>query len=120
MKTLYTQLGEDNLQQLIDEFYDRVQKDDTINHLFTTGFDMIKKKQFMFLSQFLGGPGLYSAEYGHPRMRLKHIPHKITEQSAVSWLKNMRNAIWSLDIEEPLKIELFNRFPQVAAHMVNS
>lgn len=120
MTTLYDRLGASNLDEMVNTFYDFVMVDDSINHLFTTDMDLVKKKQTMFLTQFLGGPGLYVAEYGHPRMRLKHMPHKITEASAVSWLHNMRKAIWSLDIEEELKIELFNRFPHTAAHMVNS
>jgi hemoglobin len=48
------------------------------------------------------------------------MPHAITEKSAISWLKNIRKAIWKLKIDESLKIEIFNRFPRTAAHMVNS
>lgn len=118
--TAYEKLGADRLQDLIDTFYDLVMQDDTISHLFQTDMDLVRRKQYMFLTQFLGGPGLYTTEYGHPRMRLKHMPHKITESSAIAWLRCMRQAIWSLDIDEDLKIELYNRFPHVAAHMVNS
>lgn len=120
MESIYYRLGEDNLKEMVDNFYDYVMSDDTINHLFTTDMDLVKRKQFLFLSGFLGGPSLYVAEYGHPRMRLRHMPHEITEKSAIAWLKNMRKAIWELDIEESLKIEIFNRFPKTAAHMVNS
>jgi len=120
MESIYHRLGEDNLNQMVDNFYDHVMQDDSINHLFTTDMELVKKKQILFLTGFLGGPSLYVAEYGHPRMRLKHMPHEITEKSAISWLKNMRKAIWELEIDEQLKIDIFNRFPHVAAHMVNS
>jgi len=120
MDTIYSRLGKDNLEQMVDNFYNYVMNDDSINHLFTTDLDLIKRKQFLFLTGFLGGPSLYVAEFGHPRMRLRHMPHKITEQSAISWLKNMRKAIWDLEIDDSLKIEIFNRFPKTAAHMVNS
>ena len=120
MDSIYHRLGEGKLKEMVDNFYNHVMADDSINHLFTTDMELVKRKQFLFLTGFLGGPSIYVAEYGHPRMRGRHMPHKITEQSAISWLKNMRKAIWELNIEEKLKIEIFNRFPKTAAHMVNS
>lgn len=120
MKTLYSQLGDEKLQVLIDEFYSLVFNDPRISGLFITDQELVKKKQFMFLSQFLGGPARYSEEYGHPKMRFRHLPHKIDKPAALAWLENMAKAISTLDITEELKDELFNRFPPVASHMVNS
>ena len=47
--TIYHALGEENLALLIDEFYDRVQKDPVIGPLFTTDMTVVKQKQHMFL-----------------------------------------------------------------------
>ncbi|MDC1508577.1 globin [Saprospiraceae bacterium] len=120
MESIYHRLGEQNLRVMVDNFYHYVMEDNTINHLFTTDMELVKKKQILFLTGFLGGPSIYVAEYGPPRMKLRHMPHAITEKSAISWLKNIRKAIWKLKIDESLKIEIFNRFPRTAAHMVNS
>lgn len=120
MTTIYSRLGEDNLRLLVDRFYDLVLEDDRISHLFASDIKVIKHKQFSFLSQFLGGPALYSDQYGHPRMRMRHMPHKIDQDAALAWLQNMAEAVSSLAIDEPLKEELFGRFPQVASHMINS
>ena len=38
----------------------------------------IKRKQKLFLPQFLGGPALYSMEFGPPAMRQRHLPHEVT------------------------------------------
>jgi len=89
MESAYHRLGEENLRQLVNNFYNYVVADDSINHLFTGDMELVRKKQFLFLTGFLGGPSLYVAEYGHPRMRLRHMPHAITEKSAISWLKNL-------------------------------
>jgi len=118
-RSLYDQLGDENLQLLVDRFYDLVLNDETIKDLFTTDIVLVKKKQFMFLSQFLGGPPRYAEEYGHPRMRMRHIPHKITPNGAIAWLQCMKTAIESLDISEELQQLIYQRFPNVAAHMVN-
>ncbi len=117
--TIYEELGEDNLKELVDTFYNNVLADDRIAHLFASDINLIKSKQLMFLTQFLGGPGLYTAEYGHPKMRMRHFPHAITPSAAVAWLENMKMSIESLGISEDFKHRLFTRFPHVAAHMVN-
>ena len=118
--SLYDRLGADQLDLLVDAFYSRVQQDDRINHLFKDDFATIKGKQRLFLTQFLGGPVLYTEQYGHPRMRARHMPHQITADGAYAWLENMSAAIDTLDITQDLKVELLQRFPHVAAHMVNT
>lgn len=118
--TMYDKLGADNLQLLVDKFYDLVFSNETIKDLFKTDKEEIKKKQYMFLTQFLGGPPAYSDVYGHPRLRARHMPHPITEEHAVAWLKCMHEAINTLPIEDTLKDELFDRFPRTAFFMVNT
>lgn len=118
--TLYEQLGAENLALMVNKFYDLVVEDKVISHLFTTDMEIVKQKQTMFLTQFLGGPMLYNNKYGHPRMRMRHMPHKITGEGAMAWLNCMNQAIESLEIDEDLKTTLFNCFPKLAAHMVNS
>lgn len=120
MNTLFKELGPINLRQLVDAFYDLVFDSEKIGPLFQNDKAEIKQKQYMFLTQFLDGPDLYSQHYGHPRMRMRHLPHKITDEAREEWLKCMKEAITSLSIDEDLKARLFNVFPQVAQHMVNS
>jgi hemoglobin len=119
-KTIYEILGEENLKLLVENFYDQVAKDPVIKHLFTNDFKEIKHKQFLFLTQFLGGPPLYTEKYGHPMMRKRHLSHKITQEGKEAWLNCMKNAIETLPIDQKLKFTLFNCFPMVADHMVNS
>jgi len=117
--TIYEHLGADKLQQLVDKFYELVGENPILHPLFQTDMELVKKKQVAFLSQFLGGPLLYNQEFGHPMMRMRHLPHAITEEAAMEWLKCMKVAIDTLEIEEEFKETLFNCFPRVAAHMVN-
>lgn len=118
-KTIYDRLGEQNLNLMIDLFYEAVLRNPVISPLFTTDINEVKRKQKMFLTQFFGGPSLYSNEFGHPRMRMRHMPHEITTDAALEWLDCMKSAIQSLDIDHSLKIEVFEKFPRLAAHMVN-
>lgn len=119
MDTLYSKIGPEELKKIIDRFYDLVFNESSISHLFQTDKDLIKRKQYMFLTQFLGGPQIYSAEYGHPRMRMRHLPHAIDDAARVEWLRCMRLAINESNLDNDLKDALYNCFPQVAQHMVN-
>lgn len=119
MDSLYVRIGNENLQKLIDQFYDLVFSSEKIAPLFKNDKEEIKEKQYLFLSQFLGGPHLYTEKYGHPKMRARHLPHAISEEAKNEWLRCMKLAIETLDLTDDLKIALYNCFPAVAQHMVN-
>jgi hemoglobin len=79
------------------------------------------RKQRMFLTQFLGGPPLYSQEFGPPAMRHRHLPFEITPKRAECWLRCMGEAFEEVGLDKQLAGEPFyNRLKQVAAIMVNS
>ncbi len=118
--SLFDRLGEPVIHQLVDRFYERVFVHPVIGRLFKTDKELIKEKQRLFLTQFLGGPSLYSNQYGHPKLRARHLPHPITNEDAEAWLSCMSAAITSLQIEETLKDELFKRFVPTALFMVNT
>ena len=119
METLYTRIGPNNLRAVIDRFYDMVFFDSSISHLFDTEKTLIREKQYMFLTQFLGGPQLYSEKYGHPQMKMRHLPHAIGEAEKDEWLRCMRSAISEKIEDKELGDALYNCFPRVASHMMN-
>jgi len=118
-ETLYDRLGEHNLRLLVDRFYDLVFENPQISHLFKTDKNAIKEKQRLFLTQFLGGPPLYSTQYGHPQLRARHLPHAISSEDAVAWLSCMSTSISSLPVEQKLKDEMMERLIPTAMFMVN-
>lgn len=120
MMTLYEIMGEEAIKELVNRFYARVFESEKISHLFKNDIEEIKDKQFRFLCQFLGGPQYYIEKYGPPRMRMRHIPHKITTEARDEWLRCMQDAIESMDLGENLSTALYNCFPKLASHMVNS
>ena len=117
--TPYDRLGQENLRLLVERFYDLVFDNPDIAHLFKTDKEVIKEKQRLFLTQFLGGPPLYSERFGHPRLRARHMPHPISQEHAVAWLSCMSAAISSLPIDQDFKDDLFKRFVPTAMFMVN-
>lgn len=119
MQTIFERLGEANLALLVHNFYDLVFADPQISRLFKTDKELIKEKQRLFLTQFFGGPQLYSRQYGHPQLRARHLPHPIGDDDAVAWLSCMSRALASLPVEESLKDEIFKKLVPTAMFMVN-
>ena len=120
MKTMYEKLGDERLLQLVDAFYEQVFVNPILGDLFkNSNQETVKDKQYCFLTQFLGGPLRYFDKYGNPKMRMRHLPHKIDTTAKDEWLKLMKNAIWMLDWDEDNKNALYNCFPTLATHMQN-
>lgn len=118
--SLYNKLGSHKIRQLVDAFYGFVYQDPILIPLFHNDIEEIKEKQYMFLTQFFGGPRLYIEKYGPPRMRMRHLPHKIDQKAMEAWLLCMKKAIATLDLPEKDAQSLYNSFPKLAQHMVNS
>ncbi|PKR81987.1 globin [Brumimicrobium salinarum] len=117
--SLYTVLGKEKIKKLVDSFYGFVYQDPEIAPLFKGDIEVIKEKQYCFLTQFFGGPRLYIEKYGAPRMRMRHLPHKIDQKAMEAWLNCMQKAIGTLNLSKEVSEKLYNSFPKLAQHMVN-
>lgn len=120
MKSYYEILGgEEKVQKLVNAFYPRVYKDPDLSPLFGNDIEEIKRKQKMFLTQFLGGPDLYSQEFGHPAMRYRHMGFEITPRRAEAWLKCMKEAMDEAGLEGEAREFLYEKLTQLAHFFVN-
>jgi hemoglobin len=121
-KSLYTEIGgQETIDKLVDAFYPRVYADKDLRPLFEGDMEEIKRKQRMFLPQFLGGPALYSQEFGPPAMRHRHLPFEVTPKRAQCWLRCMKEAFQEIGLDNnPAGMAFYDRLTQVAAIMVNS
>jgi hemoglobin len=111
--------GHEALKKLIDVFYDKVSKHPELASIFPDDLTETARKQTQFLTQFLGGPPIYSEEHGHPMLRARHMPFVITPQHASAWLNCMNEAMTEVDIPSPWREQIFSRLTFTAHHMVN-
>ena len=79
-----------------------------------------RAKLFKFLSGWLGGPGLYEAEYGHPRLRQRHFPFQVNSQMRDQWIMCMDLALDEQSNDELLKLQLKQAIARLADHMRNT
>lgn len=120
-ESLYIRIGGDQkIQELVDAFYDRVAQDPHLQPIFPDDLTETKRKQLMFLTQYLGGPPIYSQERGHPRLRARHMAFPITPTRANAWLQCMSEAMQEVQIGGDAGKEMFQRLVMTARHMVNT
>jgi hemoglobin len=112
--------GSAAIRDIVARFYPKVQNHPLLAPLFPNDIDPVMEKQYLFLSQFLGGPSLYSDVYGHPMMRARHLPFPITPERAEAWLACMSAALAETSIPEPLQQIVIERLSGTANHFVNT
>jgi len=88
--SLYEMLGgETGLRSLVDRFYDLMDSSpeaEKIRAFHARSLTQSREKLFLFLSGWSGGPQLYIEKFGHPRLRLRHMPFPIGSEERDQWL----------------------------------
>lgn len=112
--------GAETIRKLVNAFYPKVAADPDLAPLFPSDLTEVAEKQRLFLTQFLGGPALYTEVHGHPRMRARHLPFEITPTRRAAWLRNMAAAMDEIGLEGALREEFFERLRLTAHHMENT
>jgi len=84
------------VDRLVEAFYHRMDtlpEARTIRAMHSSDLDEIKQVLKRYLSEWLGGPKLYSPEKGHPRLRQRHMGFRIGSAERDAWLLCMRGAL---------------------------
>jgi len=121
--SLYDMIGgADKLRELVDRFYDLMDLEpqfSVIRALHPTTLDGSRDKFYWFLSGWSGGPDLYIEQFGHPRLRARHLPYAIASPERDQWLRCMALAMQDVGMEERLQEHLLTSFFQTADWMRN-
>lgn len=120
-ETPYEELGgADEVRRLSDAFYDVIEEESpTLRAMLPASTRNTRKKLAMYLSGWLGGPPLYEEKWGHPRLRMRHLPFSIGTEEADEWMRCMRTAMDRVGVAEPLRTFLDERLGPLALHMRN-
>ena len=122
-RTLYERIGGDApLRRLVQAFYqhmDSLPETQTIRWMHADNLQSAEDKLFMFLSGWMGGPSLYIEKFGHPRLRMRHMPFTIGEAERDQWMLCMHNALNDVVEDQSLREELYESLYGVADFMRN-
>lgn len=122
-RTLYERIGgEDAIRRLVRSFYrhmDELEETKPIREMHARSLKGSEEKLFMFLSGWMGGPSLYIEKYGHPRLRMRHLPFAIDEEARDQWMLCMQKALDEVVGDGKLREELMAAFYGIADFMRN-
>jgi hemoglobin len=119
--TLYDLVGgEAWFEALVDRFYAGVESDPLLRPLYPDD-DLTAARAHLkgFLVQYWGGPGTYSEERGHPRLRMRHGPFAIGPAERDAWYEHMAAAVRGGGLDPDVEREVLSYFEMAANHLVN-
>jgi hemoglobin len=121
-ESFYDQVGgHDTFRRLAQQFYAGVAGDPELRALYPMNDLGPAEMRFQtFLAQYWGGPSTYSQDRGHPRLRMRHAPFKVTITQRDRWLKHIMAAVDSLDLATENALILRDYFDRAAQSLVNS
>jgi hemoglobin len=114
--------GEATVTRLVERFYQGVAGDAVLRPLYPRDPQMLAAAEEhlrLFLIQYWGGPGRYSEQRGHPRLRMRHQPFAIGRRERDAWMGHMRDAVDSLDLAPGVREAFLEYFENAATAMMN-
>lgn len=73
----------------------------------------------LFLIGWLGGPQDYTAQHGHPRLRMRHGQVPVDAAMRDAWVRSMERAMEACAVAPPMHRYLSARFAEVADFLRN-
>jgi hemoglobin len=115
--------GEAGVQRLVHRFYelmDELPEAYTVRQLHPESLVGSAESLFEFLSGWFGGPALYMAKKGHPRLRMRHSPYAVGPVVRDEWMLCMTQALTEQVADVAFRDNLINTFAQMADHLINT
>lgn len=88
--------GRATIDALVDRFYDRMDtlpEAKIIRAMHADDLGLIRDVLKRYLTEWTGGPRLYTPEKGHPRLRQRHFGFSIGDAERDAWMLCMRGAM---------------------------
>ena len=114
--------GESQVHALVDRFYDLMDLEPGYAALRAAhGTELVnaREKLKMFLTGWMGGPQRYTEQFGHPRLRMRHMPFSIGIAERDQWVACMDQAMQETHVDATLRTRLKESFMQTADWMRN-
>lgn len=121
-QTFYEAIGGyPTIAAIVDRFYEGVAGDEVLRPLYPEEDLAPAAERFtMFLVQYWGGPTTYSERRGHPRLRMRHAPFRVTPEARDHWLVHFRAGLDAADLPPELDAQFWDYVTHAAQFMVNT
>ncbi len=118
-KSHFDLIGEENLKQLIADFYEGIKTDDVLRPMYPEELEPAEERLFLFMMQFLGGPKIYHEKRGMPQLRKRHFPFPVDKDARNRWMDLMNAALAKNKMPESEKEYLGEYFSETATFLKN-
>jgi hemoglobin len=115
--------GEGGILKLVHRFYelmDELPEAYNVRQLHPESLAGSATSLFEYLSGWFGGPALYIAKKGHPRLRMRHAPYAVDLVVRDEWMLCMTQALTEQVADIALRDQLIHTFAQMANHLINT
>jgi hemoglobin len=121
-QTFYDAIGGyPTIAKIVDRFYEGVASDEVLRPMYPEEDLAPAADRFtMFLVQYWGGPTTYSERRGHPRLRMRHAPFRVTHTAREHWLLHFRAGLDSANLSPELDAVFWDYITHAALAMVNT
>ncbi|MDJ0931309.1 group II truncated hemoglobin [Breoghania sp.] len=110
------------IERLVDSFYDRMgtlPEAQGIRALHADDLGPTRDILKRYLSEWTGGPKLYSPEKDYPRLRQRHLRIPIGKDERDAWLLCMRGAMEEAVPDNAVRAQLYDNMAKLADWMRN-
>ncbi len=120
--TFYGEIGgADTIRRIVHVFYEGIAADPELRPLYPEeDLGPAEERLFLFLSQYWGGPGTYSEQRGHPRLRMRHAAFAVTPRARDRWLQHFRAGLDAVELTPEQDATFWAYATNAADFLVNS
>ena len=114
--------GAVTIDRLVEIFYEKMDalpEAQEIRAMHQADLGSTKNLLKRYLCEWMGGPKLYSAEKGHPRLRQRHLGFRIGERERDAWLLCMSGALEETVADMKARQEIYGLLAKLADWMRN-
>ena len=118
--------GAEQVKALVEAFYDAMgAHEPALARLHACDSEgqvsrVMRDRFALFLIGWLGGPEDYQAQYGHPRLRMRHATVPVNDAMRDAWLRAMQRALDARKVTGDVRGFLDARFAEVADFLRNT
>lgn len=114
--------GKKKVNKIVNHFYHVMDTDSfakECRQLHPEDLSSANEKLKLFLYGWLGGPQTFTKKYGHPRLRQRHFPFKVSTDTAQQWLYCMNKSLEHEGVESAQKEMMMSYLGPLAQRIVN-
>ena len=113
--------GRETMRRIVAKFYEGVAEDPLLRPMYPEeDLGPAEERFLLFLTQYWGGPTMYSEQRGHPRLRMRHAPFAVTPEARDHWLANFRAALDSVELTPEQDARFWEYVTHAAQFMINA